>query len=392
MVRYWLLTPEDLHRIQARRREHNRLGFAVQLCLLRYPGWPLSPDERPPQNLLSFVAEQLGADRTEIDEYPARDQTRREHLQILCQEYRFCSYGSSHSLLLRRHLETEALSSDSAFTLVESALEWLRERRVLLPALATLESLVRSVRSQIEREVYGRLFRRLEESQRAELDKFLELGPSRGSLLGWLRRVPQACSPAGILDLLQRLYRVREAGIPSEVTAGMAGIRMDKLAARGARHSVAHFRRFPPEKRYSILAVFVLSVAEELTDRSLDFHRRLIGRLFRNAENKQWTEFVEQGSGVNEKLHNYARLTAVMARARKEGHRVEDAIEQEFAWEALERDGQEAARLARPVGTAPFQDFRAQFPQFRQYTPKFLETFQFEAIPTVVVISTILKL
>jgi hypothetical protein len=27
------------------------------------------------------------------------------------------------------------------------------------------------------------------------------------------------------------------------------------------------------------------------------------------------------------------------------------------------------------------QDFRAQFPQFRQYTPKFLETFQFEAIP-----------
>src|SRR4051812_2784206 len=208
MVRHWLLTPEDLRRIQARRREHNRLGFAVQLCLLRYPGWPLPPDEQPPQNLLTFVAEQLGADTAEIDEYATRDQTRREHLQILCQEYRFRPYGSTHSLLLRSHLEAEALSTDSAFTLVESALEWLRERRVILPALATVESLVRSVSSQVEREVYGRLFSRLDENQRAELDKLLELGPSHGSLLGWLRRVPRACSPTGILDLLQRLHQV----------------------------------------------------------------------------------------------------------------------------------------------------------------------------------------
>jgi hypothetical protein len=198
-VRYWLLTPEELRRRQARRREHNRLGFAVQLCLLRYPGWPLSPDGRPPQNLLAFVAEQLGADTAEIDEYAARDQTRREHLQMLCQEYRFRSYGSSPSLLLRHHLEAEALSTDSAFTLLEAALKWLRERRILWPALATLESLVRSVHSHSEREVYGRLFERLEKSHRTELDKFLELGPSRGSLLGWRRRVPRACSPAGIL-------------------------------------------------------------------------------------------------------------------------------------------------------------------------------------------------
>lgn len=381
MIRYWLLTEEDRRRIQERRREHNRLGFAVQLCLLRYPGWPLLPNERPPENLLAFVAEQLGVKTAEWTGYAVRDETRREHLQALCQEYRFRSYGPAHSPLLRSHLEYEALSTDSAFTLVTSAMEWLRERRVILPALATLEALVRSVRSRVEGEVYGRLFSRLEESQRAELDKLLEFGPSQGSLLGWLRRVPRSCSAAGILDLLQRLQRVRDAGIPSQVTEGVAPNRIDQLAARGARHSVAHFRRFPAEKRYSILAAFLLHVAEELTDRSLDFHRRLIGRLFRDAENKQWTEFVEQGSRVNEKLHNYSRLIQVITRARKTGGSVEAAIEQEFAWEVLETDGQETERLTRPLGEAPFEGFRAQFPQFRRYTPQFLETFQFEAIP-----------
>ena len=268
MVRYWLLGEEDIRRINARRKEHNRLGFAIQLCVLRYPGWPLRPADMPPANLLKFVAEQLGADATEIDEYAARDETRREHLQVLCKEYRFGQYGPAHSPLLRKYLETEALSTDSAFTLIESAMEWLRQRGVILPALGTLESVVRAVRSKVERDVYWRLFSGLEESHKTELNKLLELGPLRGSVLGWLRRVPRSCSASGILDLMQRLNWVRGSGVPRELTAGIATNRIDQLAARGGRHSVAHFRRFPPEKRYAMLAAFLLYVAEELTDRS----------------------------------------------------------------------------------------------------------------------------
>jgi Domain of unknown function (DUF4158) len=70
----------------------------------------------------------------------ARDETRREHVQILCKEYRFGQYGPAHSPLLRAYLETEALSADSALTLVESAMEWLRERRVILPIPSELRA------------------------------------------------------------------------------------------------------------------------------------------------------------------------------------------------------------------------------------------------------------
>ena len=101
MVRYWLLTDEDIRSINARRREHNRLGFAIQLCVLRYPGWALGSDEIPPKNLADFVAGQLGADATGAGEYAARD-TRREHLQVLCQEYRFRQYGPTYSADLSR--------------------------------------------------------------------------------------------------------------------------------------------------------------------------------------------------------------------------------------------------------------------------------------------------
>ena len=66
MVRHWMLTERDLALVNERRRHHNRLGFAVQLCLLRYPGWPLKPGEMPPSNLLECVAEQLTVAPAEI--------------------------------------------------------------------------------------------------------------------------------------------------------------------------------------------------------------------------------------------------------------------------------------------------------------------------------------
>ncbi|MCA0008652.1 DUF4158 domain-containing protein [Mesorhizobium sp. B264B1A] len=41
---------------QLRRREPNQLGFAIQLCLMRYPGRPLAPNEVPPKAMLDYVA------------------------------------------------------------------------------------------------------------------------------------------------------------------------------------------------------------------------------------------------------------------------------------------------------------------------------------------------
>lgn len=38
LIRHYHLSPADRLEIEVRRREHNRLGFAIQLCLMRHPG------------------------------------------------------------------------------------------------------------------------------------------------------------------------------------------------------------------------------------------------------------------------------------------------------------------------------------------------------------------
>src|SRR3546814_27096 len=57
LARYWTLGTDDLRVIVSRRRPHNRLGFAIQLCALRYPGRLLRPGELIPHAPLAFVAD-----------------------------------------------------------------------------------------------------------------------------------------------------------------------------------------------------------------------------------------------------------------------------------------------------------------------------------------------
>jgi len=383
MVRYWMLSERDLEVVNERRRQHNRLGFAVQLCLLRYPGWPLKPGELPPPNLLGYVAAQLAVDAEEICEYPRRDRTRREHIQWLARTYDFHSYNAPYPQMLRQHLLHEAVATDSSYALVQSSLDWLHSRRIIPPALATLETVARTVRGEIERTTFQSIEDSLTVDQRKNLDDMLDIGPSRGSALGWLRRVPRSCSASGILDLIQRIEWARERGLTQEVIGSLSPAKLRQLAGRGARHSVSHLRDFTDRKRHAILAAFVLYVVQELTDRVIDFHNRLIGRMFNQAEKKRWSTFVASGASVNEKLHNYARLSLAITAARRESRDVAAAIESVIAWETLERDGQEAERLAKPLDAFDMKRFRGYYPQFRQYTPKLLETFEFEAIDTL---------
>lgn len=60
MLRHYTLADDDLEIIRARRPPHNRFGFALQLCALRYPGRLLTPGEVIPEAVTRFLAAQLG--------------------------------------------------------------------------------------------------------------------------------------------------------------------------------------------------------------------------------------------------------------------------------------------------------------------------------------------
>lgn len=84
---FFTLSPHDIEIVNRHRRDHNRLGFALQLCVLRYSGWTLSDIKVIPENIINYVAGQIKVNPKEYQLYSQRGATRYEHLDEICKEY-----------------------------------------------------------------------------------------------------------------------------------------------------------------------------------------------------------------------------------------------------------------------------------------------------------------
>jgi TnpA family transposase len=78
LIRLLTFTKADLAFVRQPRGDHNRLGIAVLVSYLRYPGRVLGEDEKPYVPVLNLVAEQLKIPTAAWELYAGRDETRRE--------------------------------------------------------------------------------------------------------------------------------------------------------------------------------------------------------------------------------------------------------------------------------------------------------------------------
>lgn len=81
ILRYYTISDEELQIINRQRGAAYRLGCAIQIAYLRFPGRPLSTSEKVPDFIVHTIAKQLRILPSAIENYArGRDATRREHL------------------------------------------------------------------------------------------------------------------------------------------------------------------------------------------------------------------------------------------------------------------------------------------------------------------------
>ena len=145
---YYTLSSQDFQEVAKQRGSHNRLGFSLQLCTLRYLGF--IPDDllKPPLTLINWLLNQLGGSITDLQRYGSREQTRRDHFaQIL-------TYTGFRRITPELHDELEAwlieraLEHDHPTFLLRSVMERLRWKQIVRPGLSVLERLVSRARVQ----------------------------------------------------------------------------------------------------------------------------------------------------------------------------------------------------------------------------------------------------
>ena len=136
---YFTLSQHDLEIIQRRRRGYNRLGFAVQVCVLRYLGWTLFDIKEVPAQALSYIAMQVNVDASAFASYGERDATKYEHLEEIRKEYGYQTFALSEYRALYKYLFNSAMANGDPLHLLQIAIEFLRGRKTILPSMAAIE-------------------------------------------------------------------------------------------------------------------------------------------------------------------------------------------------------------------------------------------------------------
>ena len=367
IARYYTFSEKDLERINQHRRRHNKLGFAVQLAVLRYPGRPLKDLGTIPTRVLAVIADQVQVPASAFARYGERDNTIYEHLQEIRQAYDFRECGWRDYLRLARELLPQAMESNRPVPLIEQALEWLRKQGIIAPALVHLERLVWIVLKAAERRLFRLLTADLTLEHRSRLDNLLyPEGGHRGlSRLAWLREPPGLTSPKSVKQIVDRLLFVRKLTLPP-IPQELHQNRVLQLARKCSKYQAQPLLKFKAEKRYALLLAHLFELSQDLTDQALDQFDKLLGDLLRKGERKQEKHFRVNARKLNSHLRVLTKAAEAFLHARAEGDDPVTAVLAQVSERELQATVDSAKQLLRPEDLDVLDLIESRYTPLRQ--------------------------
>jgi TnpA family transposase len=382
LIRHYTFGEPELTRIRQHRGGHNRLGFAVHLCCLRFPGYVLPREVAPPDGLLAWVTRQLHLEPGLWSQYARRPETRREHLRELQTWLGLTPFGGRQFRAAVHDLTELAVQTDRGIALATALVERLRQQRVLLPPIDVIERVCAHALLRGTRRVYAALTAPLTPSQAAAVERLLE--PRDGgklSTLAWLRQPPGLPNAKHVLAHLERLGALRDLGLPDDLEQAVHHNRLLKLAREGGQMTAQHLRGLEPLRRSATLVAVTLETRATVTDEVIDLHDRILGTLFNRAKRTHAEHFQDTGQAISDKVRLFYQIGQALLAARQSGQDPFAAIEAIMPWDAFTASVTEAEHLTQPEGFDFLYRLSASYSQLRRYTPLLLETLPLKAAP-----------
>ncbi len=383
LIRQYTFNETDLAIIHQHRGAANRLGFAIQLCYMRYPGVMLGADDKPFVPLLHMVSSQLKIPVDSWAEYGQRDKTRREHLVELQAAFGFEAFTMGHYRMAVHNLDELAGQTDKGMVLALALIENLRRRRILLPTLNVIERICAEAITRANRNIYAALTKPLLDIHRRRLDDLLKRKEgSNTTWLAWVRQSPTKPNSRHMLEHIERLKTLQSLDLPAGLEQMVHQNRLLKIAREGGQMTPADLAKFESQRRYATLVVLALEGMATIIDEIIDLHDRIIGKLFNAAKNKHQQQFHESGKAINDKVRLYGHIGQALLQAKRNGSDAFAAIESVISWDAFTESITEAQKLVQPNDFDFLHRIGESYATLRRYAPEFLNVLKLRAAPT----------
>ena len=381
-ILHYTFNEPDLSLIRQRRGDANRLGVAVQLCLLRFPGQGLLPDATVPVSLLQWIGGQLRIDPACWPQYAEREETRREHLLELRTYLDMESFGLAHYRQGVYAMTELALQTDKGVVLTSCILDSLRHHRIILLMLDVVERICAEAITRANRRIYDALAESLSDAHRRRLDNLLKRRDNvKTTWLAWLRQSPAKPNSRHMLEHIERLKAWQALDLPSGIERLVHQNRLLKIAREGGQMTPADLAKFEPQRRYATLVALAIEGMATVIDEIIDLHDRILGKLFNDAKKKHQQQFQTSGKAINAKVRLFGRIGQALIEAKQSGGDPFAAIEAVMSWDAFAESVTEAQRLAQPEDFDFLHCIGESYATLRRYAPEFLDVLKLRAAP-----------
>lgn len=380
---YFSFSVEDIKLINKHRGNANRIGFAVQLCLVRYPGVSLSDNICLSQYFLEYVGAQLGIPIIDYQYYGKGKNTLLNHLSEICDFYNYQEYTILSFNLLKEILEEAVKENFDELYLIQLAIQELRKKRILLPSLIDIERLVRSIRNDNEKILYLEIYNTLSEGQKEQLEQLLLIeGEGNRSKLAWLKDISGKANKETAIITCHQIQTIREINLSKNKLSFVHENRLGQLARIAERYKTYDFTRFEKSKRYALLVAFLTKYHQVLVDHLLNIHTRILLTIKRSGQNAAKEFQRSTGEKANDLLKHYAEVIEVIRASRNTGEDLFLKLDQLIKWDNLLSEADQAKQLVQPHKFSYMDFIKKKANYIRGYIPQMLETLELESKKT----------
>jgi TnpA family transposase len=382
MARYFYLDDADRAEVFVRRGDHNRLGYALQLCTVRFLGTFLSCPTDVPAVVTKHLAAQLSiADPGCASQYLERPATHRDHAGEIQRRHRYTDFSDQpdHLRLVRWLYSRAWLSAERPSVLFDLTTARMVERRILLPGVTVLTRLIACIRDRAAQRLWQRLAGLPSQEQQARLEALIVVPDGdRVSPLDRLRRAPTRISSPAMVGALDRLNEIRALNINQLGRARLPPGRIEILARHAATIWAANIARMPPQRRIAMLVAFAHFFEIVAQDDALDLLNQLIAQCWARAER----------AGEQERLRTIRDLDAAAIRLSEIGKVVvnwnlKEQVVRPTALQVvpasqIEQDIATVTRLTRSPDDNYYEFLLGNYSTIRRFLPELLRSIHFE--------------
>ena len=380
LIQHYALDAADRLECELRRRPHNKLGFAIQLGVMRQTGRLLGEDELPPSAIIDYVADQLGIEPHHYSIYAHRKQTRFDHSRFLTDYLGLHVANRDDRRAALLEATDAAASGDKGLPIATAVIGAFRERRALLPSQRSIEKIGIAGRALARRRAETTLISGLAPETLATLDGLLTVDPAIGQTrFHWLRSAPDAPGAMNLVGLTERIAFLRTLGIDPRLQARIPSGRWDQMIREGDATPAWLANDFNASRRRATIVVQVIKLSQKLTDDAVTMFIKLIGRLFSQVNNRKKQRHMNSRIETSRALRLFLDTILALQAANDANEDVIETLDRQVGWHRLLQIKPGLEAIVESNDVSPLALAAEQHGNVRKYAGAFLQAFTFHS-------------